>query len=246
LAWTQALAQKSIEDSSITFAQLGIVYGGAVPGGDLADRFGYSSTVGGEVGLKLRNRFFAQVGCRFLFGNQVKEEIAGNITSLQGTIETGFTPMAIGTDGRWYEVRVYQRGLVIPLQFGYVLPILGKNPNSGVYVEAGGQFLLHNVRIEVPGNAVPGLYGDYSKGYDRLASGFGTTQGIGYRLHNNQRLINFIAGFEFSQNFTQGRRDFQFDTGLPNKDKRLDLMWGFKVAWVFPIYQAAPEDVYYY
>ena len=239
-------AQKSMQDSSITFANLGIVFGGAVPAGDLAERYGYSNVVGGEVGVKFKNRLYLHAGGRFLFGSDVQERIAGNITFLVGSNETGYTPMIIAADGRRTEVRLYERGIVIPVVAGYQLPFLGINPNSGLYVEAGGQYIRHKVRIEVPGNTVPGLFGDYTKGYDRLSSGFGLVEGIGYRLHSNSRLVNFTLGIECSQNFTRGRRDIQFDTGLPDKGKRIDMMFGFKAAWVFPIYQSAPDDLYYY
>jgi hypothetical protein len=243
---TMVWGQKSMQDSSITFPYLSIVYGGAMPGGDLADRFGYTSEIGGDLGLKLRNSFYFSAGARFLFGGDVREEIATNLTELRGGTNNSVTPMALGGDGRWYEVRFYERGLTIPVKIGYIIPFLNPNPNSGFYVEAGAQYIHHKVRIEVPGNSVPGLFGSYTKGYDRYTNGLGLLQGFGYRLHNNNRLINFSLGFQVSQNFTQGRRDVQFDTGLPDRADRLDLLVGFKAAWIFPLYRSAPDDLYYY
>jgi hypothetical protein len=242
LLGVSAWSQKSMRDSVISFPSISVVYGGAIPGGDYADRFGYTNTIGAGVGFKFNNGTYLESSVRGITGNEVREEIASNITDLIGTEGQGFTPMALGTDGRYYQVRFWQRGLVIPVTFGYVFPSRRPNPNSGFYVEAGAQFIRHKVRVEVVGNAVPALQDEYKKGYDRLSMGMGIVEGIGYRLHSSNSLLNFIVGVECSQNFTRGMRSYQYDTGLPGTAKRLDLLFGFKAAWIFPIYQSAPDD----
>lgn len=235
-------AQKSMRDSSITFPYVGILYGGAIPGGDLADRFGWSNMIGPEVGIKLKSNWYVQGSCRFLFGNRVRERIAENITEPIGSPEQGYSMMALGNDGRYYQVRFWERGVVVPVIAGKLFHLLGHNDNSGFYLEAGGQFIQHRVRVEAVGDAVPGLSEDYRKGYDRMTLGVGLVEGFGYRLHSSSSLTNFIIGVEASQNWTQGMRSYQYDTGAPGDAKRLDLLWGFKLAWIFPIYQSAPED----
>lgn len=231
-----------MRDSTISFPSVGVTYGGAIPGGDMADRFGYTNSIGAGVGLKFRNSFYLESSVRALLGNVVRESIADNITELIGTDERGYTTMALGSDGRYYQVRFWQRGLVVPVTFGYVFPSRRPNPNSGFYVELGAQFIRHKVRVEVVGNAVPALQDEYKKGYDRLSMGMGLVEGFGYRLHSSNSLLNFILGVELSQNFTRGMRSYQFDTGQPGTASRLDLLFGFKAAWIFPIYQSAPQD----
>jgi hypothetical protein len=237
-----AWSQKSMRDSTISFPSISVVYGGAVPGGDLDDRYGYTNLIGAGAGFKFKNGTYLEGSARAIAGNDVREEIAGNITDLISNGNQGYAPMALGVDGRYYQVRFWQRGLVIPVTFGYVFPARRPNPNSGFYVEAGAQFMRHKVRIEVIGNAVPALQDEYKKGYDRLTMGVGLVEGFGYRLHSSNSLLNFIVGVELSQNFTRGMRSYQFDTGQPGTDSRLDLLFGFKAAWIFPVYQSAPED----
>jgi hypothetical protein len=247
LLCTQALlAQKSIRDSSITMGHLSIVYNGSVPGGDLAKRFGYTSQIGVEGGLKFQSNFYFYSGLKFMFGNDIREEVARNVVQLVGNSSAGYSTMAIGADGRYYSVRFFQRGFTIPFVVGKIFPLSKRNLNSGIYVDLGAQFIQHKIWISAIGDNVPYLSKPYVKGYDRLTNGLGIVEGFGYRYFGNNRLTNFFLGVELSQNFTQNRRDFNFDTGVRDDSKRLDLLYGFKVGWTFPIYQSAPEKEYYY
>lgn len=241
-------AQKSIRDSVIDYTQFALTYEAAMPGGDLADRFGFTNIMGIEAGYKFKNNFFIYTGAKFLFGNDIREAVATNVTQLVPNGNGAFLIQALGQDGRFYDVRFFERGVIVPLVAGRILPLPNKkpNPNSGFYVEAGIQFLQHKIRIEVPGNAVPNLGPEYVKGYDRLTNGIGLKQGIGYTYSGNQKLLNFFIGLDFSQNFTQSRRDYNFDTGVVDTKQRLDLFFGLKLGWRLLVYPAAPADFYIY
>ena len=224
---------------------LSISYGGALPGGDLDDRFGYTSLLGFEVGHKLKNNWYASGGAHFLYGNTLNEPVAQNILTLQEDSNGRTIWTAIGVDGRFSEVRVFERGVAVPIRIGKSIPIFGKaNPNSGFYIEGGAQFLQHKVKIDVIAQNVPALDPEPRKGYDRLTNGFGALEGFGYRHFANNYLTNFFIGFEFSQNFTELRRDVQYDTGETPDGLRIDLLNSIKVGWVFPIYKKAPDKFY--
>ncbi|HEX2899426.1 MAG TPA: hypothetical protein VHS96_06875, partial [Bacteroidia bacterium] len=223
-----------------------IVYSANVPAGDLYDRFGFSNQIGGEGGLKLANNFYASTGLKFFFGGQVREAVAGNVVQLIGSDSTGYQTMALGADGRYYTVRYFLRGWVIPFTVGKIFPLGKKNLNSGIYVEVGGQFIQHKIAIQAIGDNVPYLSKPYLKGYDRLTNGLGLVEGFGYRHFGNNRFTNFFIGAELSQNFTKSRRDINFDTGVKDDARRLDLLLGLKAGWTFPIYKSAPEKEYYY
>lgn len=241
------LGQKSIRDSSVTLPYITLGYNGLVPGGDLADRFGFTSAMVIEGGIKFKNNFYVQTGMRPIFGSDVKERVAEDVTFLVGSEENGFAVNAIGADGLFYEVRFFQRGYMIPLIFGKSFSIFpNHNKNSGLYVELGAQFIQHKVRVEVIGQNVPHLAQEMIPGYDRLSNGFGAVQGIGYRYFGNNKFLNFQVGLDLSQNFTQSRRDFNFDYGFKDERQRLDLLYGFRVAWVFPIYRDADTREYFY
>jgi hypothetical protein len=241
------LAQKSIRDSSITMGHLSIVYSLGQPGGDLSDRFGLTNMIGGEGGVKLANGFYGYSGLKFVFGNVVKEAVARNVVQLIGTDSTGYQTMALGADGRYYTVRFFERGFVVPLMVGKIFTLSKKsNLNSGIYVELGTQFIQHKINVIAVGDNVPYLSKPYLKGYDRLTNGFGLVEGFGYRYFGNNRFTNFFIGAELSQNFTKNRRDLNFDTGVQDDRQRMDLLYNLKVGWTFPIYRSAPESEYYY
>ena len=63
----------------------------------------------------------------------------------------------------------------------------------------------------------------------------------------DQGIYNFYAGFYFQQGFTRNQRSQFWDK--PNEtvsqDIRLDLMYGFRVGWLIPIYKRQPKDFYF-
>jgi hypothetical protein len=247
LCCASAMAQKSIRDSSITMGHLSIVYALGQPGGDLNKRFGFNNQIGVEAGIKFANNFYGYSGVKFLFGNVVKESIARNVVQLVGSDSLGYDIKALGADGRFYNVRFFERGYVIPLVVGKIFRLSKKsNLNSGIYLELGTQFIQHKVQISVIGDNVPYLSKPYLKGYDRLTNGFGLVEGVGYRYFSNNRFTNFFVGVELSQSFTRNRRSLNFDTGLRDDHLRQDLLYNIKAGWTFPIYRSAPEHEYYY
>lgn len=242
-----AFSQVSLRDSAIGLTMLSISYAGALPGGDLSDRFGYTSLLGFEAGYKLKNNWYASGGVHFLYGNTINEPVAQNLLTLQEDFNGRTIWSAIGSDGRFSEVRLFERGFVVPLRVGKIIQVFEKaNPNSGFYIEGGAQFLQHKVKIDVIAQNVPSLDPEPRKGYDRLTNGIGAVEGFGYRHFSNNYLANFYIGLEFSQNFTELRRDVQYDTGETPDGIRMDLLSGFKIGWVFPIYQKAPDKFYIY
>jgi hypothetical protein len=221
---------------------INVGYGGYIPGGTLGDRFGYTSQVGGEVGYKFKNNLYASLGGQFLFGDVVKEgDFLKSIRLSNGYI--------MGADGRYATIRYYERGYAIPLRIGYIfnkLSLFKTNPNSGVYIESGIQFIQHKIRIEVIGNNVPALDNNYKKGYDRLTNGLGLLGSVGYRFFGNKRLVNFYLALDMSANFTAERRDYNFDLLGKNDQQRTDILTGFRAGWTLPLYPSAPEKKYFY
>ena len=63
----------------------------------------------------------------------------------------------------------------------------------------------------------------------------------------NQGALNFYAGFYAQQGFTYNQRDIFFDQpDVPvSKEMMIDLQYGFKVAWLIPIYKRVPKEYYF-
>jgi hypothetical protein len=234
-------AQVSIADSSIKMLNMNVTYSGLLPAGDMSKRFGYASTLGVDFSYKLANNFYFSAGLNYLFGNKVKEDtILKNILTDNGQL--------IGNNGSYLDVRFQEAGFIVPFTVGKIFPIKGMSPNknSGIYVELGGQFIQHKIAIQTARSRVYAVNNVYKKGYDRLTNGLGAKEAIGYRFYDSKGFYNFDVGFVFSQNFTQNRREVNLDTGLKDTKKRVDLLQGFRVSWIYPIYKRAPEKFYYH
>ena len=229
----------SVRDSTIATWMLSPSYCGYAPAGDMAKRFGYTSLIGMNVGYKWANNLYINGGAHFLFGGSVKEnQILKALQTPEGYIMNNNVIPATP--------RLLARGVVVPVSVGKIFPLkMSNNPNSGVYVEVGGQFIQHKVWIRSSEGTYDILKGDRVKGYDRMTNGFGIREGIGYRFFGNNNYGNFAIGLDFSQNFTKNRRSINVDEGKADTQQRIDVLSGFTASWCFPIYQAAKKTFYY-
>jgi len=149
---------------SVSLPVVGVHYGGAFSGGDLAERFGYFNRVGLTAGYKFKSNWSAGLESDFWFSDNVRltglfdhlVDAAGNITNDLGMPAS---------------VLVYPRGVHVNAYVGKLFPLNDNNRNSGILVQLSGGYMLHRLRIETNDNVVPQLELDYKKGYDRLSSG---------------------------------------------------------------------------
>jgi hypothetical protein len=233
--------QADISDTTLSIPMFYATYSYQFPGGDMADRFGNNSSIGGGFSWKTTQNWIVGAEFNFLFGNDVKvaDQIMGNLKTEEGSI--------INMAGNYASYSIYERGYYISARVGKLIPVLNPNPNSGITLIGSLGYLQHKIRIEVADNTAPQLQDDYKKGYDRLAGGFAASQFIGYTYLSNSRLMNFYFGFEINEAWTKALRDVNFDTGLPDETQnRLDILYGIKVAWIVPLFKRMPEKYYYY
>jgi len=235
----QAFSQKSMKDSCISFVMFGPSFQYQSPGGDLADRFGDNYNLGGFLNYKFANNFLIGVEGNFLFADKVKENgILDSISTDEGYI--------IGESGEFATVYLYERGFHFLVKAGKVFPVFGPNKNSGLLLTVGAGFLQHKIKIDVDKEDVPELSKEYKKGYDRLTNGPAITEGISYLHCGSKRLINFSLGVECTQAFTKCRRDYNFDQMKKDTASRLDLLFGIRFTWFFPVYRHAASSYFYY
>ena len=231
-------AQFNVRDSAVSFAMIGGTFSYQAPGGDMADRFGNNFNVGGTFQWKTKKNWIFGVDGSFIFSEQVKENtILSNISTSLGYI--------IGQDGYYADVYLYERGFMANAKAGKIFPVIGPNPNSGIMTTMGVGLLQHKIRIEDKGDRSPQLSDEYKKGYDRLTNGLSLTEFLGYIHFSNHRFVNFMGGIECTQAFTKCRRDYNFDTMMRDDKSRMDLLFGFRVAWIVPLYKRMPRDFYY-
>jgi hypothetical protein len=235
------MSQSNISDTTLSIPMFYATYSYQFPGGDLTERYGNNSSIGGGFSWKTSKNWFIGTEFNFLFGNDVKisDQIMNNLKTDDGQI--------IDMSGTFTSYSIYERGYYISGRFGKLFPVLSPNPNSGIVVMGSLGYFQHKIRIEVLENSAPQLLNDYKKGYDRLAGGFGISEFIGYMYLGNSRLFNFFAGFEINQAWTKPLRDVNFDTGKPDPIlNRFDVLYGIKVGWIVPLFERLPQKYYYY
>ncbi len=214
-------------------------YAFQIPGGDLADRFGYNSNVGINFSIKTKKDLLFGASGSFIFGDQIKEN--GILDSLKTS--SGFI---INQSGNPSIVRLFERGLVVSLYIGKLFPVLSSNKNSGIIATAGPVFMIHKIKMDDIGRQSPQLVSPYPKGYDRLTAGFGANEFMGYMYIGKNRILNFFGGFEFTQAMTKSQRSFDYDLMRADTKKRLDLLSGIRVGWILPLYKKTPDEFYYH
>ena len=235
----QWLAAQNSQENTSSMLGLTITYGFQFPAGDLSDRFGRNSSVGGSLDyLTEKGNLIFGIKGGILFGNIVKENVL-----------TSISPSGILTGNNQVQANVVlrQRGLYTSALFGKLFALLKNNKRSGIRATIGLGLLQHKIRVqEDPESFTPQIAGDYAKGYDRLSNGLAITEFIGYQHLSKNRLINFYAGFEFMQGFTKNRRSVNFDTMSKDDTSRTDLLLGFKMGWTLPFYIGDnPEEIFY-
>ena len=226
------------QDSARKIFMIDFSYAFQLPGGDLAKRFGWNSSIGSGVSLKTRKNLFFNLTGNFLFGNQVDED--GILDHLRTDREA-----ILGLDGKYAEIRLYERGYHLSAGIGKLYPWLGPNANSGLLFLIQVGFLQHKIKIDPIGNTVPTLNEDYRKGYDRLTNGLALTQNVRYVFIPHKSFFNFYAGLEVTEAFTKNRRSYNFDTMTIDDNQRFDVLFGFRFGIIIPFNRKA-ADFYYY
>ncbi len=233
-------AQVNVKDSALQVSIIYPTYAFSMPGGDMADRFGFSHQIGAGYMFKGKNGWSIAFEGNFIFRDGIKNPgsiLSGIMTSDGFIIDEG---------GVFANVMLLERGFSLWAKVGKLFPVTGPNPNSGILVQLGGGMLQHKIRIEVPSNSAPQLKGDYKKGYDHLCNGPAVSQFIGYQYLGNTRKVNFFAGLEFTEAYTQSRRSYYFNDMMRPDEKRFDLLGSIKVGWFLPLYKKTSQKFYYY
>lgn len=232
-----SFSQRILRDSSINTVITALNYKFNLTSGDLNKLWGYNHEIGFSVDNKFKNNLTLGLNSGFIFGNSLNDTtIFNDVYNEFGTITS--------LNGGPAEVLFLMRGMTANVNVGYVFKRLGNNPNSGLWIQGGVGFLMHKIRIESLYDDVPQLEGEYRKGYDKLHMGIAFKEFIGYLFQADKRFLNFYAGFEFTQGFTQNQRNYNFDLNGPDPGIKKDFFWGVKVGWLVPIYKRTAKSFY--
>ncbi|MFN5920817.1 MAG: hypothetical protein ACK45I_05890 [Bacteroidota bacterium] len=210
------------------------------PSADLANRFGYFHSIGTGAVYKSANHWLVGAELCYQFGDIVKEpNLFNNLVASTGAI--------MNSGGYLAELSVGQRGFYTTARFGRMFPVSSTNRNTGIMAMIGVGYYTHKIYINSRDNDIPPLSIELRKGYDRLSAGPAFSQTIGYMHHSRNRYYNFYAGIEFMQSFTTSLRGFNYDQMAYDTKTYQDFTYGFRFAWMIPIYlNSGSSDEYYY
>lgn len=213
-------------------------YAYQLPFSDMAQRFGANSALGFEALFKTKSNWLFGANYAYIFGNKVLEnKLLQNLVNQQHYIIDG--------GGLESQIQITERGYGLFANVGKVISFKKPNPNSGLLVTLGLGYLQHKILIIDVNSQTPQIAGDYIKGYDRLSAGPALRQFVGYQYLGNRKLINFYAGLEFIEGFTKSKRAYNFDTRMIDNKQRQDILIGFKIGWIIPLYKKSPQEFYY-
>lgn len=224
-------------DSSNSVPLVGIHFTGQLPFADLAKRFGPNLSAGGSFLYKTSRNYIFGIDASYMFGNEVKEDVLTQLKTPEGFV--------VDNEGFAADLRVTQRGFGLHLVGGKIFRFLSANPNSGLMVTVGVGGLQHKIRLYDAQQKIAAIRGELAYGYDRLSAGVSFSQFVGYLFLSQNRLSNFYFGVEAFEAFTKSLRKFNYDTGMPDTARRLDVLTGIRFGWILPLYQKRPNEFYY-
>ncbi len=209
-----------------------------MPGADMARRFGNSYRIGPSLSYKTTSNWMFGVKTDFIFGNRVREDsLLYNVSDKYGQF--------INNGGQRIGVGVFERGYLIGVQAGKILPLNKAQPHKGILIQSGAGFVQHKISIIDEDKTIGQVRGDYRKGYDRLTNGWYLEQFVGWNMFDRKGLINFHIGLDLLAGFTAGRRDFLYDVMRKDDASRVDLLFGIRGGLYIPIFNKKSEEVYF-
>lgn len=232
------------QDSTDEKEKLGLVglhigFGLSQPGGDLADRFGWSNHACVGLDFLTKNDWIFGAELPYFFGTRLNEDPLANLRESHGSL--------IGNNLELAEVQLRERGFFIGGYFGKIISFKNtKERAHGLRLTFGGGWFQHKIRIQDDNSTAPQVAGAYKKGYDRLTGGPGLSQFVGWQILSRSKRVNFFAGLDFYEGFTKSLRDFDFRLQKKDDSARFDLRLGAKIGWTMPFYVGEKgEDIYY-
>lgn len=226
---------RNIADSSLTAAHLEVTFGGMLPQGDLAARFGAGGEVGVGFHVKSASRAYFGGSARFGFGAAVTEpSLLANLLSPQGEL--------IDNEGQVALITITGRSGRFTADVGYLFPSRGPhaNANSGWLVKVGVGSYHHRVHFENTENRITQLEQPYLSGYDRLAWGWCVEPFAGYWYMSPMKRVNWFAGVSALGARTWPQRPMNFDDGSVEVEPRFDAGVALTAGWILHMYHRAP------
>lgn len=235
---TVLFSQGSVADTTLRMSLFQFQGGIHQPFGDMGDKYGTSAAVGFSYAYKTGKNILLGADFNYLFGNNVKD---ANTLFHGLRLSNG---KVVGIDEEFVNALILERGYAAGIYVGKIFNGMGRNPNSGIVVKVGLEYFEHRTYIETRQDEYAPLEDDYLKNYDRKIAGLALYEFIGFQHFSNNRFANFFAGFDFYQGFTTDYRSYNVDLLQKTDNDYFDMLIGFRVGWVIPIYKQEANKFY--
>ncbi len=233
------LQAQSFRKDKLTVPTLTANVGFCYPMGDLKERYHIFGQAGSSFMMKFKSNILLAAEGMILFGEGYKgEDPLRLILNSNGTLTNQF--------GKPAEFARGMRGMQLTAKAGYIFSKFAHNPNSGITFTAGAGFFQSKYWIDQRGNNIPQIMGDYVKGYDKMSNGFALTQFVGYTYFHNKNFWNAFIGVEFTEAWTQNRRDWDFTLMRKDNQSYNEFMMTLKAGWIISFIRREAEEIYYY
>jgi len=207
--------------------------------GELGERYGRNMHAGLSLRLfSIKQKGFLAIEGITQYGTNVKEDVLAPLRLESGVI--------LGNDGQAADLFLRQRGIYLGLHANRIIISSANNPFAGLGIGLGIGLWQHHIKFLDERSTVQQLAGDYAKGYDRSTRGPALKQTISYEHIGTNRSLNYSIGLTLMEGFTKSIRAINFDTGLSDTNRRLNLMIGLEATWYLPIKDfAGQQEVFY-
>ena len=218
-------------------------YTAIVPVGELGQRFGFSNNIGLNVSYKMKKNWLLGIEGAYYFSSHVKEnQILAPVSTSTGQF--------IQTNGQLGDIGLELSGFQVGIRAGKIFSLSKKHPNSGIVLTVEPAFFQHKIWVRAVKDSYAQFSADYKTGYDRLTNGPMISGSLGYLYLERKKFLSIYGGIEYSLGFTQNRRAWNFfdqsgNMGGPDTHHRLDMMIGFKIGWVIPVFTNRDTEQYY-
>lgn len=198
-----------------------------LPQRDLRLRFGNFSGLNLSFTYKLYNNITFTGAVATLFGSRVKE--VGILDSLKGN-----SGEYIDVNGNYAQIAFAMRGTQTDFMLGKIFRT-GKNPNNGIWLQAGYSILRHRIKFEYQPGVLPQLDGDMYKGYDRFTGGGGLLASLGYHHISANKTVSYFINWQYGFYTTKSLRGYNFDEMKPDIAPRKDWLQSINLGIILPI-----------
>ncbi|MDB4534116.1 hypothetical protein N9242_04520 [Vicingaceae bacterium] len=227
-----------VKDTAFTIPMITLSYAYQWVGGDLSDRFGPNSNVGGSFMVKSKRNWIWGVKGNFIWGGSVKEDnILDDLLTSSDEI--------IDNNGQLTAVHFGERGSSFFAFGGRMINKLAPNKNSGFIFYGGLGMLQHKISLKFQDDIVV-LSDQHKKGYDRFSLGFAANGFAGYMFLSKNRLLNFFGGIDYTFGWTKSLRKYNYDTRLPDTETQTNSLYGIRVGWIIRLNKRKNQEYYYH